>query len=80
MSPAERISRFRALHASGCFVMPNPWDMGSARYLRAQGFPALASTSAGFAFAQSLFRGFADNGASASLNAFFRDDLKDRGA
>jgi len=47
---ASRIARFRALHAAGCFVMPNPWDEGSARFLRAQGFPALASTSAGFAF------------------------------
>lgn len=41
--------RFRALHASGCFVMPNPFDAGSARLLAALGFPALATTSAGFA-------------------------------
>ncbi len=41
--------RFRALHASGCFVMPNPFDIGSARLLDALGFPALATTSAGFA-------------------------------
>lgn len=52
MSVRDRVARFRALHQSGCFVMPNPWDVGSARYLRAQGFPALASTSAGFAFTQ----------------------------
>src|SRR5262249_26532450 len=45
---------FRALHESGCFVMPNPWDVGSARYLQHLGFPALATTSAGFAFAQGL--------------------------
>lgn len=41
--------RFRELHASGCFVMPNPFDIGSARLLDALGFPALATTSAGFA-------------------------------
>lgn len=41
--------RFRDLHASGCFVMPNPFDIGSARLLGALGFPALATTSAGFA-------------------------------
>jgi 2-methylisocitrate lyase-like PEP mutase family enzyme len=41
--------RFRELHASGCFVMPNPFDIGSARLLEALGFPALATTSAGFA-------------------------------
>lgn len=43
---------FRALHQSGCFVIPNPWDVGSARYLAHLGFKALASTSAGFAFSQ----------------------------
>jgi 2-methylisocitrate lyase-like PEP mutase family enzyme len=45
---------FRALHERGCFVMPNPWDAGSARYLQHLGFPALATTSAGFAFSQGL--------------------------
>ena len=45
---------FRALHERGCFVIPNPWDVGSARYLRHLGFPALATTSAGFAFSQGL--------------------------
>jgi methylisocitrate lyase len=45
-----RVDRFRALHASGCFVMPNPWDVGSARILAGLGFPALATTSAGFAW------------------------------
>lgn len=44
--------RFRRLHEAGCFVMPNPWDVGSARYLQHLGFPALATTSAGFAFSQ----------------------------
>lgn len=42
--------RFRALHASGCFVMPNPWDVGSAVILHHLGFQALATTSAGLAF------------------------------
>ena len=45
---------FRALHETGCFVIPNPWDVGSARYLEHLGFPALATTSAGFAFSQGL--------------------------
>jgi 2-methylisocitrate lyase-like PEP mutase family enzyme len=45
---------FRALHDHGCFVAPNPWDVGSARYLQHLGFPALATTSAGFAFSQGL--------------------------
>jgi 2-methylisocitrate lyase-like PEP mutase family enzyme len=43
-------SAFRALHQTGCFVMPNPWDAGSARFLAHLGFKALATTSAGFAF------------------------------
>jgi 2-methylisocitrate lyase-like PEP mutase family enzyme len=45
---------FRDLHSSGCFVMPNPWDVGSAVYLERLGFEALATTSAGFAFSQGL--------------------------
>jgi 2-methylisocitrate lyase-like PEP mutase family enzyme len=45
---------FRALHEQGCFVIPNPWDVGSARYLQYLGFPAVATTSAGFAFSQGL--------------------------
>lgn len=52
MAFASHIERFRALHESGCFVMPNPWDLGSARWLRGAGFDALATTSAGFAFTQ----------------------------
>src|SRR6516164_1883856 len=47
-----RRKAFRALHEGGCFVIPNPWDVGSARYLQHLGFPALATTSAGFAFSQ----------------------------
>jgi 2-methylisocitrate lyase-like PEP mutase family enzyme len=45
---------FRALHERGCFVIPNPWEAGSARYLQHLRFPALATTSAGFAFSQGL--------------------------
>lgn len=41
---------FRQLHKSGCFVIPNPWDLGSARLLAGLGFPALATTSSGFAW------------------------------
>jgi 2-methylisocitrate lyase-like PEP mutase family enzyme len=44
------VAQFRALHASGCFVLPNPWDVGSAVFLHHLGFKALATTSAGFAF------------------------------
>jgi 2-methylisocitrate lyase-like PEP mutase family enzyme len=47
---AERIQTFRRLHESGCFVIPNPWDVGSARVLAQLGFPALATTSSGFAW------------------------------
>jgi len=49
-----RRQAFRALHERGCFVIPNPWDVGSARYLQHLGFAALATTSAGFAFSQGL--------------------------
>ena len=49
-----RRQAFRKLHESGCFVIPNPWDPGSARYLRHLGFQALATTSAGFAFSRGL--------------------------
>ncbi len=56
MNATRRIEAFRSLHAQGCFVIPNPWDIGSARWLRGLGFKALATTSAGFA----LSRGRAD--------------------
>jgi len=49
-----RRSAFRKLHEQGCFVIPNPWDAGTARYLRALGFQALATTSAGFGFSRGL--------------------------
>ena len=55
--PAEKRATFRKLHAQGCFVIPNPWDVGSARYLQGLGFKALATTSAGFAFTQGLADG-----------------------
>ncbi len=48
---ATKRKRFRALHESGCFVIPNPWDIGSARRLQNMGFQALASTSSGAAWA-----------------------------
>lgn len=56
-STAEKRRAFRALHESGCFAIPNPWDIGSALYLQSLGFKALASTSSGFAWS----RGRADN-------------------
>ena len=49
MSPADKRKTFRRLHESGCFVIPNPWNIGSARYLQALGFKALATTSSGYA-------------------------------
>jgi 2-methylisocitrate lyase-like PEP mutase family enzyme len=59
---ADKRRAFRKLHESGCFVIPNPWDVGSARYLQGLGFKALATTSAGFAFS----KGYSDG-------AFSRD-------
>ena len=51
MSAVERRARFRELHEEDrLFLMPNPWDVGSARLLETLGFPALATTSAGFAW------------------------------
>jgi 2-methylisocitrate lyase-like PEP mutase family enzyme len=47
---AARVGAFRRLHESGCFVIPNPWDLGSARLLTGLGFRALATTSSGFAW------------------------------
>ena len=54
MDFSARRAAFRKLHESGCFVIPNPWDVGTARYLRGLGFKALATTSAGFAFSRGL--------------------------
>src|SRR5262245_37855032 len=50
MTMSSRVLRFRELHESGCFVIPNPWDEGSARVLAGLGFPALATTSSGVAW------------------------------
>ncbi len=50
-SQAEKVDTFHRLHAHGCFVMPNPWDVGSAVALAGMGFAALATTSAGHAWA-----------------------------
>lgn len=49
---AARRARFRQLHADGFFILPNPWDIGSAKWLAQAGFKALASTSSGFAFSR----------------------------
>jgi len=49
---AQKRADFRALHEQGCFVIPNPWDTGSARFLEGLGFKALATTSSGFAWSQ----------------------------
>ncbi len=55
-STADKRETFRRLHEAGCFVIPNPWNVGTARYLQGLGFKALATTSSGFAHSQ----GFAD--------------------
>jgi 2-methylisocitrate lyase-like PEP mutase family enzyme len=57
-SIADRRRAFQQLHAQGCFVIPNPWDVGSARFLQSLGFKALATTSSGFAWS----RGRSDGG------------------
>jgi 2-methylisocitrate lyase-like PEP mutase family enzyme len=59
-SIADKRRTFHKLHESGCFVIPNPWDVGSARYLQGLGFKALATTSSGFAWSH----GHADGGMS----------------
>ena len=59
-SDTDRCNAFHQLHASGCFVIPNPWDIGSARALARLGFAALATTSSGFAWSL----GRPDNGVS----------------
>ena len=57
-SVADKRRVFRQLHQSGCFVLPNPWDVGSARFLQSLGFQALATTSSGLAWSA----GYADGG------------------
>src|ERR1700760_428223 len=54
---ATRRRQFKKLHEAGCFVLPNPWDRGSARYLQGLGFKALATTSAGYAWSIGLADG-----------------------
>jgi 2-methylisocitrate lyase-like PEP mutase family enzyme len=51
---ADKRRAFRALHERGCFVIPNPWDIGTARYLQHLGFPAVATTSSGAAWSLGL--------------------------
>jgi len=69
-SVAEKRKTFRTLHDAGCFVIPNPWNVGSARYLQSLGFPALATTSSGYAHSQ----GYADGALSCeAVLAHFRD-------
>lgn len=60
---AEKIAALRRLHESGCFVIPNPWDVGSARWLRGLGFKALATTSSGAAWSM----GYPDNAISVDM-------------
>lgn len=62
-SITDKRHSFRQLHESGCFVIPNPWDVGSALYLQSLGFKALATTSSGFAWSQ----GRADNAISRDM-------------
>jgi 2-methylisocitrate lyase-like PEP mutase family enzyme len=52
ITPADKRRRFHELHRSGCFLIPNPWDAGSARWLQGLGFKALATTSSGFAWSR----------------------------
>src|SRR4029077_19370960 len=56
-STADKRKTFRKLHESGCFVIPNPWNPGSARYLSGLGYKALASTSSGYAHSQGMADG-----------------------
>ena len=88
-STAEKRKSFRRLHESGCFVIPNPWNVGTARYLQNLGFKALATTSSGYAHSQgyadgaqnrdqvlSHFRELAE-ATDVPLNADFEDGLAD---
>ena len=88
-STADKRKTFRKLHESGCFVIPNPWNVGSARYLQGLGFKALATTSSGHAHSQGYADGaqsrdhvlahFAELAAATDvpLNADFEDGLAD---
>ena len=88
-STADKRKTFRKLHESGCFVIPNPWNVGSARYLQGLGFKALATTSSGHSHSQGYADGaqsrdqvlshFAELAAATDvpLNADFEDGLAD---
>jgi 2-methylisocitrate lyase-like PEP mutase family enzyme len=56
-STSDKHKTFRELHKSGCFVIPNPWNLGSARYVQSLGFKALATTSSGYAHSQAYSDG-----------------------
>jgi 2-methylisocitrate lyase-like PEP mutase family enzyme len=88
-STADKRKAFRTLHEAGCFVIPNPWNVGTARYLQGLGFKALATTSSGYAHSQGYadgalgrdtvlahFRELAE-AADVPLNADFEDGLAD---
>jgi 2-methylisocitrate lyase-like PEP mutase family enzyme len=70
-SITDKRRQFHALHQSGCFALPNPWDVGSARWLQGLGFKALASTSSGFAWSI----GRPDNGISREMALAHLRDL-----
>jgi 2-methylisocitrate lyase-like PEP mutase family enzyme len=77
-APAATTARrqvFRQLHERGCFVIPNPWDVGSAKYLAHLGFPALATTSAGFLFSQGLPDSEDDSAAARDRNLAYIADI-----
>jgi 2-methylisocitrate lyase-like PEP mutase family enzyme len=88
-STTEKRKTFRKLHEQGCFVIPNPWNVGSARYLQGLGFKALATTSSGHAHSEGYADGaqsrdqvlahFAELAAATDvpLNADFEDGLAD---
>lgn len=70
MGSAEKRRTFHVLHQNGCFVIPNPWNVGSARYLQGLGFKALATTSSGYAHSQ----GYSDGDVSRDMVlAHFRE-------
>ena len=70
-STAAKRRAFRQLHEAGCFVIPNPWDVGSARWLQGLGFKALATTSSGFAWS----RGHPDNGVTRDISVTHLHDI-----
>ena len=89
-STADKRKTFRKLHETGCFVIPNPWNVGTGRYLEKLGFKALATTSSGFAHARGRADGALDRdtvlahfhelaeAADVPLNADFEDGLAER--